>query len=113
MALDDLAWHFGNHNDDRFLEETVAGLRELEAFEAADIFLSAWGIVKPFLPELRSSNWDHEEFSDYLEKTGIQAKTDPLSRRMWEICKQGGDLGLMRYWLGYARKYPERCVTNP
>jgi hypothetical protein len=22
MALDDLAWHFGNHNDERFLQET-------------------------------------------------------------------------------------------
>jgi hypothetical protein len=25
MTLDDLAWHFGNHNDERFLQETVVG----------------------------------------------------------------------------------------
>jgi hypothetical protein len=30
MSLDDLAWHFGNHNDERFLEETATGLRELD-----------------------------------------------------------------------------------
>jgi hypothetical protein len=58
MSLDDLAWHFGNHNDERFLQETVASLRELEALEAADIFLSAWEIVKPYLPEIRSKDWD-------------------------------------------------------
>ena len=28
MSLDDLAWHFGNHNDARFLEETVTSLKE-------------------------------------------------------------------------------------
>jgi hypothetical protein len=28
MSLDDLAWHFGNHNDERFLQETVTSLRE-------------------------------------------------------------------------------------
>ncbi len=58
MSLDDLAWHFGNHNDERFLQETVASLRELEALEAADIFLSAWEIVKSYLPEIRSKDWD-------------------------------------------------------
>lgn len=58
MSLDDLAWHFGNHNDERSLQETVASLRELEALEAADIFLSAWEIVKPYLPEIRSKDWD-------------------------------------------------------
>ena len=58
MSLDDLAWHFGNHNDERFLQETVASLGELEALEAADIFLSAWEIVKSYLPEIRSKDWD-------------------------------------------------------
>jgi hypothetical protein len=29
LAPDDLAWHFGNHNDERFLHETVTSLREL------------------------------------------------------------------------------------
>ena len=45
LSLDDLAWHFGNHNDERFFNETALGLRELDACEAADIFLAAWEIV--------------------------------------------------------------------
>ena len=32
MALDDLAWHFGKQNDERFLQETVLSLRELESY---------------------------------------------------------------------------------
>ena len=36
MAMDDLAWHFGNQNDERELAETLDGLRELEMFEIAD-----------------------------------------------------------------------------
>jgi hypothetical protein len=110
MTLDDLAWHFGNHNDDRFLQETVLGLRELEANEAADLFQSAWDIAKPYLPEIRIKDWDSEDPHDYFERT-IQAQVDPLNERMWEICKQCGKLGLPQYWLPYARKYPERCVT--
>jgi len=110
MAVDDLAWHFGNHNDDRFLEETVTSLKELEAPEVAEIFLSAWEIVKPYLPEIRSRNWERKDFSEYLERTGIQSRTEPLSRRMWAIRKECGDLGFMRFWVDYARKYPERCV---
>jgi len=112
MSLDDLAWHFGNHNDERFLHETAMSLRELDAQEAADIFLAAWDIAKPFLPEIRNKDWENEDFHEYLEKTGIQSKVDPLSDRMWAICKKCGERGLMQYWLAYARKYPERCLST-
>jgi len=47
MTLDDLAWHFGNHNDERFLQETVASLMELEAKDAAALFSAAWDICSP------------------------------------------------------------------
>jgi hypothetical protein len=110
MALDDLAWHFGNHNDERFLNETAASLREIEAAEAADIFVSAWEIVKPHLSEIGSKDWKAEEFTEYLDKTGIQSRMKPLNERMWAICRQCGVRGLTQYWLTYARKYPERCV---
>ncbi len=112
MTLDDLAWHFGNHNDDRFLRETVLGLQELGATEEAEIFLSAWEIVKPFLSEIKIKDWDDEDPQDYFNRTGIQTKIDPLNDRMWAICKRCGDLGLMQYWLKYAGKYPERCVSR-
>ena len=112
MTLDDLAWHFGNHNDERFLEETVMSLKELEAKEAAEVFLSAWEIVKPYLAEIRSKDWKDEDPHEYLERTGIQSKVDPLNDRMWAICKECGGRGLMQYWLTYARKFPERCLKT-
>ncbi|HEY6308410.1 MAG TPA: hypothetical protein VI488_18340 [Candidatus Angelobacter sp.] len=111
MGLDDLAWHFGNHDDDRFLQETATSLRELEANEAAALFSAAWDIVRPYLPEIRTRDWAGGEFHDYLDRTGIQLRIDPLNDDMWAICKACGELGLIRYWLTYARKYPERCVN--
>jgi len=111
MSLDDLAWHFGNHNDERFLQETVTSLRELESNEAAALFSTAWDIVKPYMPEIRAKDWEAGEFHDYLDRTGIQSWIDPLNEDMWAICKACGERGLMQYWVTYARKYPERCVT--
>jgi hypothetical protein len=110
MTLDDLAWHFGNHNDERFLQETVLSLRELEAVEPADRFQSAWAIAAPYLPEIRTKDWESEDPHDYFDRT-IQSAVDPLNERMWAICEECGDRGLLQYWLAYARKYPERCVT--
>ncbi len=111
MALDDLAWHFLNHNDERFLRETVSSLRQLEAAEAAEVFLVAWDMVKPYLSEIRTHDWEADELHEYLDRTGIQEKVDPLSERMWAISARCGDLGLMQFWVNYARKYPERCVV--
>ena len=110
MALDDLAWHFGNQQDERLAQETLNGLKELAATEAAQIFSLALEIVRPFLPEIRNKDWERESFSDYLEETGIQGKIDPLNSRLWTICRRCGELGLMQYWAEYARKFPERCV---
>ena len=112
ITLDDLAWHFGNHNDERFLQETVNGLRELEAIEAAALFAAAWEIMKPYLPEMRSLDSTTENPHDYLDRNGIQLKIDPLNDDMWAIHKACGEYGLMQYWLTYARKHPERCVMT-
>ena len=112
MSLDDLAWHFGNHNDERFLQETVTSLRELEANEAAALFAAAWDIVRPYLAEIRDRDCNAEDFHDYFDRTGIQSRIDPLNEDMWAICNACGELGLMQYWLTYVRKYPERCVKE-
>jgi hypothetical protein len=112
MTLDDLAWHFLNHNDERFLQETAASLREIEADDSAALFSAAWDILKPYLLEIRDKDWDAEDPHDYLDRTGIQSRIDPLNEDMWAICKACGKLGLMQYWLNYARKYPERCVRE-
>jgi hypothetical protein len=110
MTLDDLAWHFLNHNDERIAEETLLGLKELGATETADIFGSAWEIVKPSLPKIRATDWEDEDPHEFFETGGIQSRIDPLNDRLWAICKTCGDNGLLQYWLEYARKHPERCV---
>lgn len=93
MSVDDLAWHFANEADDRFLEETYAGLKVLGASEAAEIFVSAWEVLKPFLSEIRSTDWETNDISEYFERTGIHAKVEPLNKRLWRIAEGRG-----RYW---------------
>jgi hypothetical protein len=110
ITLDDLAWHFLKHNDERFLEETLWSLKELEANEAADLFQSALEIARPFLPSIRAIDWQQENPREFLVRTGIQSQVDPLSDRMLEIWRASKFRGLFQYWLCYARKYPERCV---
>jgi hypothetical protein len=112
MALDDLAWHFTNHPDIAFAEETLLGLRELEATEAADIFEKALSIIEPHLLELKEFlASDNRDINDWLESKGIQAQMDPLNRQMWKLLDDRPREGLFKYWYAYARKYPERCVA--
>jgi hypothetical protein len=116
MALDDLAWHFVNHHDLDLYEETSNGLKELGATEAAELFDAAFAIVKPRWEELETVSQNQESGSanahDWLDETGVQKQIDPLSKRMWKLLDQWRDVGLMHYWITYARAYPERCVTS-
>jgi len=112
MAMDDLAWHFGNQNDERDLKETLDGLRELELFEIADRFEKAWEIMKPHFEEIRSEKVTSGNFYDWLEGIGAEEKIDPMNDFIWDYCKKAGDLGLLSSWPIYARKYPERCVVS-
>jgi len=112
MSLDDLGWHFLNNNDERLIQETAMGLQELEAKEAADIFLSAWALVKPHMQDIERLQSSAEEPQDFLDSFGIQEKMDPLSERMWALCESCGQFGLMSYWLSYARKHPANCTTD-
>ena len=111
MALDDLAWHFGNQNDERDLWETLNGLRELELLEIADRFEHAWKIMEPHLDALRSDKVNADNFSEWLESIGAQEKIDPMNDFIWAYSKQVGDLGLLSSWTTYARKHPEHCIV--
>jgi hypothetical protein len=110
MALDDLAWHFGNQNDERDLTETLNGLRELELPEFADFFEKMWNFFKPHMRQLQTGERDGKEFHVWLRDIGAQELADPMNKKIWEYCKRH-DLGLLTSWPVYARKYPERCVV--
>jgi hypothetical protein len=112
MALDDLAWHFGNQNDERDLKETLNGLRELELPEIADFFERAWKITGPHFDELRGPGVTNDNFYEWLESIGAKNQIDPMNDMIWDYCKKAGDLGLLSSWPIYARKYPERCVVS-
>ena len=110
MALDDLAWHFVNHHSSQdFAEETILGLRELGAAEAAEIFAAAFAIIQPFWVELE--NVPSEEAHAWLDSTGIQGRIDPLTQRLWDLLKQQPSNSLMDYWGAYARKNPQHCLA--
>jgi hypothetical protein len=112
MAMDDLAWHFGNQNDERELAETLNGLRELEMPEFADYFERMWIFFKPYMRELQTGEHGGKEFHEWLVDIGAQKLADPMNKEIWEYCEKHSDLRLLASWPIYARKYPERCVTS-
>src|SRR5258706_7610161 len=57
LALDDLGWHFGNWHNEDLAEETAQGLRELGAYELAELFAKAFQSAKNYWTELGSDNW--------------------------------------------------------
>ncbi len=111
MSMDDLAWHFGNQNDERDLRGTSDGLRELGLTEFAEFFDRAWKIMEPHLDVLRRGEVKAEDFSEWLEKIGAQQQIDPMNDVIWDYCDKFPGLGLMQSWAEYAKKYPERCVV--
>lgn len=111
MSCDDLAWHFGNQNDEWDLKETLDGLRELELYEVADLFEQAWNIMGPHLEQLRRSEISADRFHDWLVTVGAQEKINPMNEFIWAYCERAGAAGLLESWPVYARKYPERCVV--
>jgi hypothetical protein len=110
MSCDDLAWHFGNQNDERDLAETVNGLRELELTEIADLFQKQWDFMKQHMAALQIGDYGGREFSDWLKDIGAQEFADPMNRVIWDQCEKLGKYGMLETWAPYARKYPERCV---
>jgi hypothetical protein len=112
MALDSLAWHFGNQNDERDIRETLSGLRELELPEIAEMFEQMWEFMKPHMKALQSGDLGGKDFTDWLIDIGAEDFADKKDDYIWSFCKKAGDLGLMQSWVLYARKYPERCVVD-
>src|ERR1700735_2147681 len=53
MALDDLGWHFGNWCYRPYCDQTLWGLRELEAVEYADMFAKAYELAQSCWDEIR------------------------------------------------------------
>lgn len=111
MAMDDLGWHFANFFHPGLCDETELGLRELEAIEVVGIFQQArmeferhWQMAGAGSLESLS------RFKDWYAPSGLEAALDLLNRRLWEICSESPDYGLMQFWLNYARKYPGNLV---
>jgi len=97
MSLDDLAWHFGNQNDERDLLETLNGLRELELFEIADLFEKQWDFMKPHLHALQTGDIGGKDLHDWLKETGAQGLADPMNRIIWDIARRRANLACLSH----------------
>jgi len=109
ITLDDLGWHFANWHHRGYCEETVWALRELEAFEQADIFAQAYALAQPWwdkIGELIAK--DFQDFVEWYPDSPLDQATMPLTRRMWEL--QEVDGGLLGCWPKYVRRYPHRVA---
>jgi hypothetical protein len=114
MALDDLGWHFANWFDEGYAEETSRGLKELGADEIAAVFDQAREILNKHLDEFDAAlNDDVKDFVDWYPTSAMHHELKPLNERLWAILQTehpGEEPGLFRYWVAYARKYPERVA---
>src|SRR5262249_31252974 len=108
-----LGWHFANWHHMGYCDLTNEGLRELDAAEAATIFDQAFELVVAY--------WDHisdlltagvNEFGKWYHGSPLSEALGPLNQRMWQIAEESTEFRLMRFWLQYARKYPERVATE-
>ena len=106
MTLDDLGWHFGNWAHRGYCDETLRGLRELEAMEYAEMFAKAYELAQSNWSELR--DLPHEQFKKWYYESEFEKVTKPLSRRWWDL--QESDGGIFGHWTRYARKYPHKVT---
>ena len=112
MAINELGWHFYNFHHRGFCDETMRGLVELEAVEAAEIFKQARELIEPHWDKLGQLKGAPKNFADWYVSSELEAEMKPLNQRLWKICSQSPDYGLMQFWLAYARKYPERLFEK-
>jgi hypothetical protein len=116
MAMDDLAWHFGNQNDERDLRETLDGLRELGLVEIAEQFEWAWEFMKPYMPKLKNGIGcgefsDGRSFSEWLSDVGARDFVAPMNEMIWKYCEQHPKHRLLASCIENARKHPERFAV--
>jgi hypothetical protein len=106
MALDDLGWHFGNWCYRPYCDQTLWGLRELEAGEYAEMFAKAYELAQSYWTEIRDP--PHDDFAKWYNESDFEKATEPLSFRWWELQKIDG--GIFGHWTRYARKYPHKVA---
>ena len=112
ITLDDLGWHFANHHSKPYSEETLWGLRELEAQEAADIFSLSYELVLPYWGKIGSLVCeDFKLFIDWYNDSDLEKVLTPLNRKIWNLRERLGYYGFQSYWLVYARKYPKKVLN--
>jgi hypothetical protein len=115
LALDDLGWHFANWHHKAYCEETLRGLRELEAHEVADIFDAAYTHAQQYWTKIRDLlEVDFDDFVQWYDDSQFEKLTLPLTRRLWEMCEgeNGRPNGLLALWAPYARRYPHKVVMR-
>jgi hypothetical protein len=111
ITLDDLGWHFANWHHRRYCEQTIWALRELEAFEHAELFAQAYAVAQPSwdkIGELIAK--DFAAFVEWYPESERDKATIPLTRRMWQLQKING--GLLGFGIGYARKHPLKITVG-
>jgi hypothetical protein len=112
ITLDDLGWHFANHHYKPYCEETLWGLKELDAQEAAYIFSASFELVLPYWEKIGSLvNKDFKLFIDWYNDSELEKALAPLNHKIWNLLEPLEDYGLMSYWLVYARKYPAKLIN--
>ena len=110
VTMDDLGWHFANWHHRPFCEQTIWALRELEAFEQAELFASAYAAALSCWDKIGDLiRADFCNFVDWYSESEFERATMPLTRRMWKL--QEIDGGLLGFWVRYARKYPKRLTA--
>jgi hypothetical protein len=113
MCLDDLGWHFANWHHHPYCHETIKGLRVLGAVEPAELFDQAYQMVLPYwdaISEMLAK--DFNEFVQWYRPSDLEKSLHPINKRLWEIRKESRDFGLLKFWLSYARKFPERVADR-
>jgi len=106
-----LGWHFANWHHTEYSLETLAGLRELEASEVAQLFERAYATVLPYWDKIAALlEQDAERFRKWYSRSKLEKDLMPINQRLWAIHRSLRK-GLFSYWLAYARKYPERLVN--
>jgi hypothetical protein len=100
LALDDLGWHFGNWHSIELADETERGLQELGATELSDIFRAAFHIATGYWAELGSEDW-----TKWYPDSPLEQALESLNRQAWAV---KDTQSIFKYWVDYARHYPER-----
>jgi len=114
MCLDDLGWHFANFHNHAYCGETSRGLWQLEANEVAQIFDKAYQLILPYWDRISDMlAIEFNMFANWYYESELNTALNPLNYRLWDICEESKDYGLMKFWLDYARKYPGRVVETP